>query len=196
MLYWIVVILAEILLIGYYIFMGFPIFLIGAIIFLLLMIFKWYMDSRITDQWSEFHTGVWRFQPKYFSGVVKYDFVCNYFEGIESETGIQKVLGFSTGWHHWNSIRLGYRRFGDTLHTVLYFYDHGKRCSINLGVTIKEGDMCSVQWSIENGVLIMVLYNGTTETNQTLKQPVKFKMGLGYQLYNFGAKSSFNIRKG
>ena len=43
-------------------------------------------------------------------------------------TGIQKLTGFSRGWHHWNSIRLGYNRSenSDVIRLWLYTYIRGK----------------------------------------------------------------------
>ncbi len=38
--------------------------------------------------------------------------------------GVQKVIGFSRGWHHWNSIRLGIRK--EENYCVLYFYAYIK----------------------------------------------------------------------
>jgi hypothetical protein len=47
--------------------------------------------------------------------------------------GVQKVIGFSRGWHHWNSIRLGIRK--EENYCVLYFYAYinGKRVIQRLG---------------------------------------------------------------
>ncbi len=43
-------------------------------------------------------------------------------------TGIQKITGFSRGWHHWNSIRLGYNRSEneDTVRLWAYGYVKGE----------------------------------------------------------------------
>ena len=38
--------------------------------------------------------------------------------------GVQKVIGFSRGWHHYNSIRLGIRK--EENYCVLYFYAYIK----------------------------------------------------------------------
>jgi hypothetical protein len=47
--------------------------------------------------------------------------------------GVQKVIGFSRGWHHWNSIRLGIRK--EENYCVLYFYAYikGQRIIQRLG---------------------------------------------------------------
>jgi hypothetical protein len=52
---------------------------------------------------------------------------------IEKSDGVQKVIGFSRGWHHWNSIRLGIRK--EENYCVLYFYAYikGQRIIQRLG---------------------------------------------------------------
>jgi hypothetical protein len=52
---------------------------------------------------------------------------------IAKSEGVQKVIGFSKGWHHWNSIRLGIRK--EENYCVLYFYAYikGQRIIQRLG---------------------------------------------------------------
>jgi hypothetical protein len=58
------------------------------------------------------------------------EFVIPHFAKSE---GVQKVIGFSRGWHHWNSIRLGIRK--EENYCVLYFYAYikGQRIIQRLG---------------------------------------------------------------
>jgi len=52
---------------------------------------------------------------------------------LDKSHGVQKVIGFSRGWHHYNSIRLGIRK--EDTYIVLYFYAYinGKRVIQRLG---------------------------------------------------------------
>ena len=63
-------------------------------------------------------------------------------------TGVQKIVGFSRGWHHWNSIRLGYNRSeGEDIRLFMYVYRNGERIIQRLGY-FKVGEDVSVtlQW--------------------------------------------------
>jgi hypothetical protein len=48
-------------------------------------------------------------------------------------TGVQKILGFSRGWHHWNSVRLGIRKEENYCVLYLYAYVRGERIIKRIG---------------------------------------------------------------
>ena len=48
-------------------------------------------------------------------------------------TGVQKILGFSRGYHHWNSVRLGIRKENDYCVLYLYAYVRGERIITRIG---------------------------------------------------------------
>lgn len=52
---------------------------------------------------------------------------------MEPTEGIQKILGFSRGWHHWNSVRLGIRKENDYCVLYLYAYVRGERIIKRMG---------------------------------------------------------------
>lgn len=60
---------------------------------------------------------------------------------MEKTEGVQKILGFSRGWHHWNSVRLGIRKENDYCVLYLYAYVHGERIIKRLGKVI-IGSVC------------------------------------------------------
>jgi hypothetical protein len=67
---------------------------------------------------------------------------------IAKSDGVQKVIGFSRGWHHYNSIRLGIRK--EENYCVLYFYAYikGQRIIQRLGrYQIGELVKCALSWS-------------------------------------------------
>jgi hypothetical protein len=63
---------------------------------------------------------------------------------IEKSDGVQKVIGFSRGWHHYNSIRLGIRK--EDNYCVLYFYAYikGERTIQRIG-RYEIGEKVSVE---------------------------------------------------
>jgi hypothetical protein len=61
---------------------------------------------------------------------------------MPSTNGVQKILGFSRGWHHWNSVRLGIRKENDYCVLYLYAYVRGERIikrmgKVSIGVEVK-----------------------------------------------------------
>jgi hypothetical protein len=66
---------------------------------------------------------------------------------LAKSDGVQKVIGFSRGWHHYNSIRLGIRKEND--YCVLYFYAYikGQRIIQRIGrYEIGELVKCELNW--------------------------------------------------
>jgi hypothetical protein len=53
-------------------------------------------------------------------------------EMLASE-GVQKILGFSRGYHHWNSVRLGIRKENDYCVLYLYAYVRDERIVKRIG---------------------------------------------------------------
>jgi len=52
---------------------------------------------------------------------------------MDATEGVQKILGFSRGWHHWNSVRLGIRKENDYCVLYLYAYVRGERIIKRMG---------------------------------------------------------------
>ena len=105
--------------------------------------------------------------------------------------GIQKITGFSRGWHHWNSIRLGYNRSenSDVIRLWLYTYIRGKQKSKVIGYG-KAGESFNVMltWDYVWAEAIVgnqsaLIYNG----NHACK--------LGYQLYPYAEIDGTEKRK-
>jgi len=66
---------------------------------------------------------------------------------MPATNGVQKILGFSRGWHHWNSVRLGIRKENDYCVLYSYVYRNGKRIVSRMGA-VKVGDIvnCDLSW--------------------------------------------------
>jgi len=52
---------------------------------------------------------------------------------MPASEGVQKILGFSRGWHHWNSVRLGIRKENHYCALYLYAYVRGERIIKRMG---------------------------------------------------------------
>ena len=100
---------------------------------------------------------------------------------LEKSHGVQKVIGFSRGWHHYNSIRLGIRK--EDTYIVLYFYAYidGKRVIQRLG-RFEIGEIVSVvlQW----GYYIECKAND----KYAFRVAPKRCFPIGYQLYPYAEK--------
>ena len=100
---------------------------------------------------------------------------------LAKSDGVQKVIGFSRGWHHYNSIRLGIRK--EDTYIVLYFYAYidGKRVIQRLG-RFEIGEIVSVvlQW----GYYIECKAN----ERYAFRVAPKRSFQIGYQLYPYAEK--------
>lgn len=65
---------------------------------------------------------------------------------MPSTNGVQKILGFSRGWHHWNSVRLGIRKENDYCVLYLYAYVRGERIVKRIEGRYNQGEnvRCSI----------------------------------------------------
>ena len=100
---------------------------------------------------------------------------------IEKSDGVQKVIGFSRGWHHWNSIRLGIRKEND--YCVLYFYAYikGQRTIQRIGkYEIGELVKCELNW----GSYIECKAND----GYAFRIAPKHSLPIGYMLYPYAEK--------
>ena len=100
---------------------------------------------------------------------------------IEKSDGVQKVIGFSRGWHHWNSIRLGIRK--EENYCVLYFYAYikGERTIQRIGrYEIGELVNCELNW----GSYIECKAND----GYAFRVAPKCCLPIGYQLYPYAEK--------
>jgi hypothetical protein len=100
---------------------------------------------------------------------------------IDKSDGVQKVVGFSRGWHHWNSIRLGIRKEND--YCVLYFYAYikGERTIQRIGrYEIGELVKCELNW----GSYIECKAND----GYAFRIAPKHSLPIGYMLYPYAEK--------
>jgi len=100
---------------------------------------------------------------------------------IDKSDGVQKVIGFSRGWHHWNSIRLGIRK--EENYCVLYFYAYikGQRIIQRLGrYEIGENVSVELHW----GHYIECKAND----GYAFRIAPRHSFPIGYQLYSYAEK--------
>jgi hypothetical protein len=100
---------------------------------------------------------------------------------LDKSHGVQKVIGFSRGWHHYNSIRLGIRK--EDTYIVLYFYAYinGKRVIQRLGrFEIGEQVSVTLQW----GYYIECKAND----KYAFRVAPKRSFPIGYQLFPYAEK--------
>ena len=100
---------------------------------------------------------------------------------LDKSHGVQKVCGFSRGWHHYNSIRLGIRKEND--YCVLYFYAYinGKRVIQRLG-RFEIGEQVSVE--LQWGYYIECKAND----KYAFRVAPKRCLPIGYQLFPYAEK--------
>ncbi len=89
-----------VLFIAYFI-IGWDVLLFCALAFLGIILYTWYLESRITNEWKVFkikkHRSGLFFSFGYFGLDETYYFICQEFERTEHETGISKIVGWTKG---------------------------------------------------------------------------------------------------
>ncbi len=107
--------------------------------------------------------------------------------------GIQKITGFSRGWHHWNSIRLGYNRSENTnfVRLFLYTYVKGKR-NEQLIITVEVGTKVDVELSFKHHVFAAIIRGKFGQYSKVEYAPIWFP--IGYQLFPFAEIDGTEIR--
>ena len=103
---------------------------------------------------------------------------------MEATEGVQKVMGFSRGWHHWNSIRLGIRRSEKDSYCSLYLYTYvkGKR-NEQLICTSEIGKTVNVQLEFKHHAFIGRVFNEFGKYLKVEYAPIYFP--IGYQLNSY-----------
>ena len=113
-------------------------------------------------------------------------------------TGIQKITGFSRGWHHWNSIRLGYNRDTETspIRLFMYAYVSGKQVSILIG-EFNVGAKVKVNLEMTNtDYYVSVVVPGMAVRCKQIKfDKHRFTLPIGYQLFPYAEIDGTEKRK-
>ena len=97
-------------------------------------------------------------------------------------SGIQKITGFSRGWHHWNSIRLGYNRSDGAkfVRLFMYAYVNGNRVIKMLGeFEVGKELEVDMRWNRYNCLITLDQYYQALTHVSTKTLPI------GYQLFPY-----------
>jgi hypothetical protein len=101
---------------------------------------------------------------------------------MPASEGVQKILGFSRGWHHWNSVRLGIRKENDYCVLYLYAYVRGERVVKRMGKVAVGGElMVSLRFD-RRFVSVSVINLINTEQSQWHYFTPQLTMPVGYLL--------------
>jgi len=98
--------------------------------------------------------------------------------------GIQKLIGFSKGWHQWNSIRLGYNRSENTnfVRIWLYTYVKGKRNEQLIGTWV-VGTKLDIELTFKHHVFAAIVRGEFGQYSKVEYAPIGFP--IGYLLYPY-----------
>jgi hypothetical protein len=131
------------------------------------------------SMWCRFYAAVFKKMKLLYKPTnLSCEFIISDFAKSE---GVQKVIGFSRGWHNWNSIRLGIRK--EENYCVLYFYAYikGQRIIQRLGrYQIGELVKCRLHW----GYYIECKAND----GYAFRVAPKCSFPIGYLLYPYAEK--------
>ena len=117
---------------------------------------------------------------------MSFDFVV---PDMKASTGIQKIAGFSRGWHHWNSVRLGINRSEnkDFCRLFAYVYLKGERLENHIGDFFVGEKLNAKLIFTDRSIAVMV--KRPTEPayyhQGSFYRPHSFTLPIGYKLSNF-----------
>ena len=121
------------------------------------------------------------FKKKMTSEVI-FDQSCKYDLGTADQLDINKLTGFSIGYHHRDSARFGWRYLNDKIELFSYCYISGQRiykkiCDVNLDQPVKLQIVDN-----DNSYLFRVFVNNATYISKVDKNR---SFGIGYKLWPY-----------
>jgi hypothetical protein len=92
---------------------------------------------------------------------------------MPASEGVQKILGFSRGWHHWNSVRLGIRKENDYCALYSYVYRNGVRRITRIG-TVDIGEVVDVELKWDDNISVVAGYRFNTIKIPLIYNPIGY----------------------
>jgi len=149
----------------------------------------------VSLMWIELNRMKLLYNPR----IMTFDFVV---PNMPATEGVQKIAGFSRGWHHWNSVRLGIRKENDYCVLYLYAYVSGKRIIKRIGKVAVGSELSVVLRFTRRFVSASFTNLINTEQSRWHYFDNMFTFPIGYQLGNYaeedytGARITFKCEVG
>jgi len=118
--------------------------------------------------------------------IVNFDDTCLYDLQSNDQLDINKLFGFSKGYHHSYSVRFGWRPVYEKIEILAYIYRNGKRVSeyeedIHLGF-IETNKFYKFKIQLKNGNANFIIKTENNELITLRSFPFSYKFNLGYLL--------------
>lgn len=104
---------------------------------------------------------------------------------ISPSEGVQKIAGFSRGWHHKNSIRLGIRKENDYCVLYLYAYINGERVIKRICNVYEDIKLWATLTFRRRCLSVKIKFPGGNSFESWHHFTPKFTFPIGYQLYSY-----------
>lgn len=117
------------------------------------------------------------------SYMVTFDDSGLYIDDTLDKYDVNKLFGFSNGWHHKNSYRFGWNSLYGKIHVYGYSYINGKRFSQEFAV-IRPNEEYRMTIRVKNGKCIYTITDSEFKINQIVVN-VPSKSIYGYMLWPY-----------
>ena len=114
--------------------------------------------------------------------IMSFDFVV---PGMLPSEGIQKISGFSRGWHHKNSVRLGIRKENEYYVLYLYAYIRGERVSKRICDVYEDTKLHAILTFNRTCVSVKIQFANGNEYESWCYFNSMFTFPVGYRLYPY-----------
>ena len=114
---------------------------------------------------------------------------------MQQSEGVQKVGGFSRGWHHKNSIRLGIRKESDYYALYLYAYVKGERIIKRIGNVYEEVNLEVKLQFKPRCVSVDVMFPSGNTFSKWHYFTSDYSLPIGYQLYPYAETDGKNPKR-
>ena len=92
---------------------------------------------------------------------------------MPASEGVQKILGFSRGWHHWNSVRLGIRKENHYCTLYSYVYRNGAVYIARIR-TVDIGEIVDVELKWDDSIFVIAGYGQNKIKAPLISNPISY----------------------
>jgi hypothetical protein len=96
-----------------------------------------------------------------------------------------KLFGFSYLYHHWNSVRIGWRPLRDRIELCFYLYKDGNLIEVPINFSLIIGVSYEISLIVKETYVIILIEDPISKITFSYTYNIKYKPTFGYMLYPY-----------